>query len=136
MKIDILKKVLMSESEYWVFHKYETYWNSTPATSSVFFAVIPLSIHHGKKYEEITLKDLEQLERVNLDGNVFLYPDYPPFQQGQTFYSVVNAFPVEKNVKEFFTRALALKSKEYYDYEDLYKQILKEMEPEVIEESK
>jgi len=126
MEINFLKKVLMSNADYWVVAKRNSYRNFAKwkqGEDSIMLVSFP-GIEVNLKYEEITLKHIEDLYKAKLDFNIFLNEDYPPFQFGQSLYDVYDGFPLENTpVKKFLIAALQLGSNLLYEYEDLRKQI-------------
>ena len=119
MNVDFLKKVLMSEAEYWVVAKRDEY-SKVKIPDYICLICVPSEIKTGLKYEEITLKALEDLSRSEYP-NIYLNTGCPPFQKYQRFGKLFEGFPVEKNIKEFLSKALLLESDELYEYEKLLK---------------
>jgi hypothetical protein len=121
MDIEIIKQVLMSEDEYWVFAIKTTsnnYGRFERGEDQVIFAALPPDVERGLKYEDITLKHIEMFDRLRLDLNIFLGQPYAPFQRGITFHDVYKGFPV-KNSRVFIIAALQMESKDYYEYKKL-----------------
>ena len=127
MEIDFLKKVLMNNSNYWVVAKrnsFRTFFEWKQGEDSIMLVSFP-GIEVNLKYEEITLKHIEDLYKLRLDFNIFLNEDYPPFQFGQSLYDVYDGFSLENTpVKKFLIAALQLGSNTLYEYEKLKKEIL------------
>lgn len=124
--INFLKEILMSTECYWVVAKKNEvshFSRVERADDSIIFIAIPHDIERGLPYEEITLKALENLQRLYCDQNIFINGNYSPFQTGQTFYNIYKGFPVS-NPKEFLIQALALQSSELWDYKKLLDQKL------------
>lgn len=119
--LDVVKQILMSNTEYWVFEKRETFRDGDE--TQIIFAAIPRNIQIGLEYDKITLKQVDQFDRLHLDSNVFLSHPYAPFQIGISFSNIINGFPLDEYAFDFFDRAIQLKSKNYYEYKALYKEI-------------
>lgn len=121
--IDFLTKILVNgENEYWVVAKKDyvnQYGSIKRLPDQIIMLCIPHNIQRGLSREEIKLVDLERLKNVSIDCNVFLNTEYSPFQLGQTFYEIYNGFPITCKPKDFLIEALALKSDNIYDYQDL-----------------
>lgn len=122
MQIDFLKKVMMSDSEYWVLKKegIENHLTKEINEGGVFFVAI---LKETKKYDEIMLKDLELLANTEIITNVCLSKNYPPFQLYQFVKDFYDGFEIKENINQFFKEAINLKSKDYYDYYNLYEKI-------------
>ena len=121
MNIDILEKILTNEQPYWLVKKENKSVgiNSQVFKPSIMMIIIPQKIEQGLSRDEIKLTDLERLQRVYLDSNVFLNEDYSPFQLGQTLVNVVEVYPIKCNQKEFLKQALILKSDSILDYKKI-----------------
>jgi hypothetical protein len=124
MNITILEKILTSEQEYWILRKNNDSNGISPQSfkPSVIMCVIPQEIKQGLKREEIKLTDLEKLQSICF-VNIFLNEEYPPFQSGQNFYNITEAYPIPSNQKEFLIKALNLKSDDIWDYKCLIDEI-------------
>ena len=107
----------MSEDEYWCALKHDEYTHNR-VEREIWLIAIPRSIRRGIKKEEILLTDLEKLRSVNV-SNIALSQNYPPFQFGISMYNFMEGFPVNKNIKKFMIDALALNSKDLWDYKQL-----------------
>lgn len=119
--LDFLKEILMSKHEYWVVAKKNesrTLARTITGEDYIILTCIPYSIRRGLTYEEITLKDLEDLQRVEMQ-NIYLNTDYPPFQTGQSFYEVYKGFPITSDVQKFLIKSLSLESNRLWDYKEL-----------------
>lgn len=107
--IDFLKDVLMSDAEYWI----------VKSGKYIMLIAIPNSIPRNLKYEEITLQELEKINRLYCDYNIIINNDTPPFQQFMSFCNITVGFPINKGIKKFMLDALALKSDNIYEYKNL-----------------
>lgn len=129
--IRFLKEVLMSEEEYWIVARknYASQYGEMKQTSDdVLIITIPYEIRRGLAPENILLSDAEKLQSIELP-NIFVSNEYPPFQRGITMYNIYNGYPIKDNIKEFMMKALALGSKDLYDYAELLKS---QQEPELL----
>jgi hypothetical protein len=124
MNVSILEKILTSEQEYWILRKNnDTYGiNAQSFKPSVIMCVIPKEITQGLKREDIKLTDLEELQSIYFT-NIFLNEDYPPFQSGQDFHNITEAYPIPCKQKEFLIKALALDSDDIWDYKKIIDEI-------------
>lgn len=124
MNIDFLKEVLTTEYEYWVVakeeHKYE-YSKSVRDKDSILFIAIPNNVRRGLKYEEITLKDIEVLNRSDADQNIYLSEDYSPFQRHIKFSGFYRGYPVKSDYKNALKELLELKADSIYEYDEFLK---------------
>lgn len=133
MNIDFMKEIIMTTDEYWVVARktiYRENFDTKRGEDQILFIAIPKGIRRGLQYEEITLKDVETFYNSFLDRNIFLYPDYPPFQDYIPFRDVHTGFPIKNNAKEFLIKALELKSDNLNDYKALIENNEKEFENE------
>ena len=122
MNIDFLKEVLMSKSEYWIVAKKVEYYNMgrlERENDHIMFIAIPKEIRRGLIYEEITLKDIEVLNRSYVEQNVFINTDYPPFQNYISFSDIYKGYPIDSRINDFFRAAMDLHSDEIFDYKKL-----------------
>ncbi len=121
MNVDILEKILTDKHQYWLIKKKNKNVgiNTQKFKSSIIMIVIPQKIKQELKRNEIKLTDLERLERIYLDGNIFLNEDYAPFQIGQNLTNVVQVYPINCNQKEFLKQALILESDNIWDYKKI-----------------
>lgn len=124
MNVDLMKQILMANTDYWVFARRVTHSDGKQhGPDEIFMASIPQSINKNTKYEDITLKQVEDLNIIRLDCNVFINVNYPPFQVGISFYEVWKGIPIKSHGKEFLRKALELQSDDIYDYECLAKRV-------------
>ena len=110
----------MSDAEYWVALKVDE-WSSGKHNKSVWLININPKIRRGLKKEEILLTDLEAL-RSSEPSNISLSDSYAPFQLGISMYNFTQGYPLTIDVRQFLIDALALQSKNIYDYQSLIKQ--------------
>jgi len=115
--INFLTEILTSEHEYWITCKEDT-WADGKVERSVWFIAIPQQIKRNIKKEEVLLNDLEKLRSIDVP-NIPISQNYPPFQLGMSMYSFKRGFPITNNIQQFLIDALALKSKELWDYKKL-----------------
>ena len=134
MRSDLLKQILETDHVYWVVAKENTaneYCKIVRKDDSILFIAIPQNVKRGSKYEEITLKEFEDLKHLYMDSNIFLSPEnYPPFQLYVSFSSLHDGFPVTINAKkinEFIIKSIELKSTNMYAIKSLHDGLL---EPE------
>ncbi len=118
--IDFLKQVLMSDTHYWIVAKQNyasIYGDYKRIEDDIWFIAIDHNIQVNKKYEEITLSDIEKLSRSEV-SNIALSEDYPPFQIGQTMHHIYKGWPVAevKGIKQVMINAINLGAKDFYDY--------------------
>lgn len=118
--IRFLTEILMSTEEYWVALKEDGFSNGKSDRSVWLISVNP-RLKRGLKREEILLTDLEAL-RSSEPSNISLSEKYAPFQIGISMYNFTQGYPVTGNVRQFLIDALALQSKEIYDYKPLIKE--------------
>jgi len=121
MNVDILEKILTNKHQYWLIKKENKSVgiNTQNFKPSIIMVIIPQKIKQELKRNEIKLIDLERLERIYLDGNVFLNKDYAPFQIGQSLTDVVEVYPINCNQKEFLKQALILESDDMLEYKKI-----------------
>lgn len=120
MNVDMLKQILMSDTDYWLFARRCTNSDGRQrGPDEIFMASIPQKFGKNQKYQDITLMEIEDLNRIRLDCNVFINIDYPPFQIGVSFYEVWKGFPIYRHGKEFLKAALELNSNDIFDYKVL-----------------
>ena len=120
--VDFLKEVLMSDAEYWVVAQEVTaqeYGRSVRRKDHIMFIAIPKEIKRGLKYEEITLQELEKLNKSYCEQNIYINTDFPPFQLYGTFSDIYMGFPITHKIREFMLDALALQSDEILEYKKL-----------------
>lgn len=120
--VDFLKEVLMSDAEYWIVAKEVTgseYGRTKRYKDHIMFISIPKEIKRGLKYEEITLQELEKLNRSYCEQNIYINTDYPPFQLYGTFSDIYRGFPITHKIRDFMLQALALGSDEIWEYKKL-----------------
>ena len=127
MRSDLLKQILETDHVYWVVAKENTaneYCRTVRKDDSILFIAIPQNVKRGSKYEEITLKEFEDLKHLYMDSNIFLSPEnYPPFQLYISFSSLHDGFPItihNKNINEFIVKAIELKSTDIYKIKELH----------------
>ena len=122
MNIDFLKEVLMSKSEYWIVAKkveYNDMGRNKRAKDHIMFIAIPKETRRGLTYEEITLKDIEALNRSYVEQNVFINVNYPPFQNYISFSDIYKGYPIDSKINDFFRAAMDLHSDELFHYKEL-----------------
>jgi len=120
--VDFLKEVLMSNAEYWIVAKevkVNRGFRSERERDHIMFISIPKDIKRGLKYEEITLQELEKLNRSYCEQNIYINTDYPPFQLYGTFSDIYIGFPVTHKIREFIINSLALGSDAIWEYKQL-----------------
>ena len=59
------------------------------------------------------------MEKIHLNGNIFLNEDYAPFQIKQNLTNVVEVYPIKCNQKEFLKQALILESDDIWEYKKI-----------------
>lgn len=119
MNINLLETILTSECEYWVIQKENSDSQGDELQPTIMMIAIPITIDLGKKRGEIKLIDLEKLNSTNLDGNIILNQNYPPFQAQQTLNNVSSLFPIPHEQKEFLIQALKFVSDDIRRYEKI-----------------
>ena len=75
------------------------------------------------KYGEITLEDIERIERASIPNNIYINKPYPPFQYSVTFHDVYDGFPIKENAREFLNKIINLKNSFLHEYEKIYKEL-------------
>lgn len=133
MRSDLLKQILETDHTYWVVSKENTaneYCRTVRKDDSILFIAIPQDVRRGLKYDEITLKQFEELKHSQMDSNIFLSPEnYPPFQLYVSFFSLHDGFPVTINAKkinEFIIKSIELKSTDMYAIKALHDGLLEQ----------
>jgi hypothetical protein len=132
--IKILTSILTSNSHYWCVLKENKDGDNKHIGSEIYFITLPPDIVINKDRDEIKLIDLEQLQLSQMSHNICLNFRYTPFQQGITFYNIVDGFPInnksnnyetyDKIIKEFLTKSLENpKNTELNFYQKLYDDI-------------
>lgn len=129
MRSDLLKQILETDHTYWVVAKENTaneYCRTVRKDDSILLISIPQNVKRGLEYEEITLKQFEELKHSYMDSNIFLSPEnYPPFQLYISFSSLHDGFPVTINkINEFIIKAIELKSTDIYKIKELHDKYL------------
>jgi hypothetical protein len=86
----------------------------------VLFIAIPDNISLNIPRADIRLIDLEALSKCQLN-NIFLSAAFPPFQYGISMSGVYKGFPLKDglSIRDFLTKALAIKSHKLSDYQQL-----------------
>lgn len=125
--LDFIKTVLMTEESYWVVSRYEDSCNGR-TKDTVWFVSMDKDILFDKKYEEITLKDVEVLMRSTVE-NIPISEQYPPFQRGITMLNIYKGFPVSNkiNIKKFLTDCIVRGLNELYECKDLHDSMVQEL---------
>ncbi|NMC59781.1 MAG: hypothetical protein GYA51_10435 [Candidatus Methanofastidiosa archaeon] len=103
MDLELIKEILTTKYEYWIVAEKTDYVEGSGfkrGEDNILFIAIPKEVRRGLKYEEITLKDIETLYNSYLDQNIYLYPDYSPFQDYVPFKKVYKGFP-KRTLKNF-----------------------------------
>jgi len=125
--IDMLKKILMSEEEYWIVARKETareYGHTVRLKDLILFIAIPHETPRNLKYEELTVAEVEKLDRAYIEQNIPINSSYPPFQRGITLYDVYEGYPIRGALaRQMLIEALALHSDEIYDYKNLIEKL-------------
>ncbi len=131
MRSDLLKQILETEHTYWVVAKRNTareYMRNVDKEDSILFISIPGKVKRGIKYEDITLKQFEDLKHSYMDSNIFLSTEnYPPFQLYVSFSDLHDGFPVTihpKKINEFIIKSIELKSTNMYQFKSLHDGLL------------
>lgn len=130
---DFLCKVLTTDHEYWVVAKkneIREYGDWKRIEDSIIFISIPYNIERNIHRDEIRLNQLEKLQNSSIHCNVFLNEPYAPFQVGQSFYNIINGYPIESNQKEFLSKALMLKKGSLLKYKEIYESLCNKKEVE------
>lgn len=126
METNFLKQILQSNSEYWVVAKKDSRRNGGVDESlpdDIIFISIPQHLIN-KKYEDIKLSDLEELDSLRDISGIHLSKSYTPFQYGISMYRCYKGFPVEKKIREFIEKVISLRNNNLYYYEDIYKELI------------
>ena len=118
MELHILKSMLTGKHRYWIIEREfkGTAVNSDVIAPSIMMIMIPSHIRISLKHEDIKLTDLEELEKADLPGNIFLNKYFAPFQMYQNLVNVVDAYPIMYNHMDFLKKALNLESDKFQDY--------------------
>ncbi len=123
--LDFLKQVLMSDTHYWIVARkeYTNHFSRSTAPDSLWFIAIDYNIVLNKKYEDISLADIEKLNESQV-ANIALTENYPPFQLGISMSRMYKGWPVTEatNIKQVMIDAINLGSKDFYDYKELTEQ--------------
>ena len=83
MKLDILQTVLNRDYDYFVVETKEYYGSEE---RYLMFVSLPLEAHdirQQKELDTITYKEVQRLQDLVIETNIFLKPKYPPFQMNQ-----------------------------------------------------
>jgi len=124
--LDVIKQILMSNVDYWIIAKknyIRRYGTNEQLKDQIIFISFPQTIKRGLTYDEITLKHIEQFDRLYIDCNIFLNEPYAPFQLNTSFYDVWKAVPIEFDPKTFLVEALNKKDGDIFEYEKLYNEL-------------
>lgn len=124
--IDFLKKILMSDSQYWIVARKvmkREYLKYVRDKDEIIFIAIPDDIKTGLKYEDIKLQDLEKLYS-SYCHNIFINEYFPPFQRYISFNNIYDGYSLEDvDQQKFLIKALELKSNNLYDYKKIIKSL-------------
>lgn len=92
-----LEKVFDTKSDYYILKMEDTSNGTDTYDGSVFVASFTLPREFwDKSFNDLTIAEYRQLERMTVDANICLSDiDYPPFQLGQTVCNVDIATPIE-----------------------------------------
>ncbi len=126
--INFLSKILSTKHEYWIVAKkneYNTISRKSRDKDSIIFISVPINIKIGVEYNDIKLVDLEKLQKANIDCNIFLNDNYPPFQMNQNLYNIFDGHPIESKQKLCLMKALELDSDNLWDYKKLIDEVCK-----------
>jgi hypothetical protein len=121
MNNNLLIEILTSDYEYWLLARKCTIrdcMEDVRVKDDIILICIPDNIRRNLKYEDIRLKDLEELGKCEITENIFINKDYTPFQRGFTLDRVYRISPIV-NSKKFLAAALATVSDNFSDYLDL-----------------
>lgn len=125
--LDVIKQILMSKTDYWLIAKknyvINHYGSNERLKDQILFVSFPRTLQKGLKYEEITLKHIEQFNSLRVDCNIFLNEPYAPFQIGISFYNVWKAVPIEVDPKKFLMEAIIKTDGDIFEYEKLYNEL-------------
>ena len=116
---DFLIKILQSDYYYWIVAKNSSDKNGV--NDDIMFITIPSKIERDLNYENITLKQIDDLRETECDCNIFLSGDYTPFQRLLTFYDIYDGFPIKHGIKakDILIKSLQLNSNNLNDYKKL-----------------
>lgn len=122
----IYKEILMEDCEYWIGAKnieYNTVTGRSKKPDEILLFSIEPRFGCGLDYEGILLSEIEELKASNINTNIFLNTNFPPFQVGQSLSSLYQVYPIKTNINKFLREALALDSDSFYDYKRLYESL-------------
>ena len=119
MNVNVLETILTSECEYWLLRKENKNNCNDELQPSIIMVVIPYRINSGKKRNDIKLIDLEELESIDLNGNIYLNQPYAPFQANVRLFNVTDAYPISCSQRDFLIESLHMDSDDIWKYKEL-----------------
>lgn len=120
--LEIVTEILTSDCQYFVIAKktyYREYLENKRGDDRIIMILISQDINTNLSREYIKLTDIEKLNSIYFDANIYLNTDFPPFQFGTNLYDVYDIIPVRNNHKKIMTESLLLKSNNFCDYKKL-----------------
>ena len=123
MKYNVLENLIKNPASYFIIEANEIYYNRNgyENTRKVAFISLPLNMQemlNGVTMDTITYKQVRSLENCYTDNNLYIFPKYPPFQQGQKLLeNAVSAEPITMQDWGNLYRLLADEKKYESSYE-------------------
>ena len=134
MKYNVLENLIKNPSSYFIIEANEIYYNRNgyENTRKVVFVSLPLNMQemlNGVTMDTITYKQVRSLENCYTDNNLYIFPKYPPFQQGQILLkNAVSAEPITMQDWGNLYRLLSDEKKHESSYE-----VMKSLKGEVLD---
>ncbi|MFT6841372.1 MAG: hypothetical protein ACJASR_000132 [Psychroserpens sp.] len=122
MNIEILTEILTSTDDYYIGTKRGITTNMTQEKYKdevIFFS--PPQVKRGLARNDITLRDLEELENAPILTNIWLSNKYPPFQHGFSLSDISQLHCINSSSHDFLREASNLKSSDIWEYEQIDK---------------
>jgi len=116
--IRLLTEILTTTHDYWVVDRVIDYPTQRDDHQIIFIG-IPGNVPRGLAREDIKLSHLEDLQRTEIIGNMFLNWEYPPFQQGITFYDICKGFALTQGHTAFLKLAVDLQSEDLFKFQQI-----------------
>jgi hypothetical protein len=127
---EFLSDVVATTDEYWVVAKQcfnRVYFETKRTDDSILLISIP-QFERGRNFEELTVREVRQIENMPVDTNIPLSDSYSPFQWGYRMKDFYRGFRVRGNCREFLIKALQLDSSDIHEYESLMLELVKAQE--------
>lgn len=126
MELDmtLLKEIMASNDEYWIVAKrthYRECFRFKQGEDDILLIGIPSELREliigEMNIDDLTIGKAKKIINIDVDTNIFLSDDYPPFQKGFVFGDFYKGYPIVKvRCQDFLRKALELKSHDIEQY--------------------